>query len=116
MSQVHQDEVACHDQYTQGKLKRLVSNGLYPPAIHCVVTYKYAPDFEVIDHVLNVKMIGTDKPKVSFPVKVYSAKGECMWYIVCINSVNHYYYLCLTMDLLIAPRSHSCFSNSLVTI
>ena len=109
MSQVYQDEVACHDQYTQGKLKRLVSNGLYPPAIHCVVTYKYAPDFEVIDHVLNVKMIGTDKPKASFQVKVYSAKGECMWYIVCINSVNQYY--CLTMDLLIAPHSHSCFYN-----
>ena len=81
-SQVNQDEVAWHDQYTEGKLERLVSNGLYPPAIHCIVMYQYPPDFNVTSDVLNIKMTGTDKLQASFPIKVYSAKSKYTFYII----------------------------------
>ena len=62
------------------ELEDLVAGGLYPPAIHCAVTYSQPPDFEYVSlETLEVVMTGTDQQQVTFPVEVYQAKGECMY-------------------------------------
>ena len=63
----------------------MVVAGLYPPAIHCAVTYSRRPDFEHVMETLEVVMTGTDRQQVTFPVEVYQAKGKCM-YVFCFTS------------------------------
>ena len=56
----------------------MVADRLYPPAIHCAVTYPRPPDFERVSlETLEVILTGTDKPQFTFPVEVYQAFGEC---------------------------------------
>ena len=74
--QVDQDAVTFHKRYTEEKLEGLVARKLYPPAIHCSVTYSRPPDYEHPSaEILEVKMTGTNQSQVSFPIKVYSAIG-----------------------------------------
>ena len=79
--QVNQEDVAFRDKYKeQQKLEGLVADGLYPPAIHCAVTYSRPPDFGNVSlETLEVDMTGTDRQQVTFPVEVYQAKGEYMY-------------------------------------
>ena len=72
--QVDRDEVTFHKQYTEEKLEGLVAHKLYPPAIHCSVVYSRPPDYEQASvDILEVRMTGTNKSQVSFPIKVYNA-------------------------------------------
>ena len=77
--QVKRDEVAFRKWNTKEKLEDLVTHKLYPPAIHCSVVYSRPPDYEQPSlDILEVKMTGTNKPLVSFLIKVYSAMGKYM--------------------------------------
>ena len=75
--QVDRDAVTFRKRYTEEKLEGLVTHKLYPPAIHCSVTYSRPPDYEEPSvEILEVNMTGTNQSQVSFPIKVYSAKGK----------------------------------------
>ena len=97
--QVDQDEVALDrygeklkdavalDRYGE-KLKDAVASEDYPPSICYSVRYKALPfpppDFEQpSSEKLTVSLTGTHKPVVSFPITVYTARGE---YICCIEA------------------------------
>ena len=78
--QVNQEDVAFRSKYNEQELEDFVAEGLYPPAIHCAVTYSTPPDFEHVSlETLEVGMTGTDREKVTFPVELYEAKGEYMY-------------------------------------
>ena len=77
--QVDQSEVTFRKRYTEKKLEGLVAHKLYPPAIHCSVVYSRPPNYEQPSlDILKVKMFGTNKPQVSFLIKVYNAIGKYM--------------------------------------
>ena len=84
--QVDQDEVAL-DRYGE-TLKDAVTSEDYPPSICYSVRYEALPfpppDFEQPSlEKLKVSLTGTHKPVVSFPITVYTARGE---YICCIEA------------------------------
>ena len=61
-------------------LEHWVARWLYPPSIHCTVTYSGPPDFEHVSlETLEIVMTGTDRQQVTFPVEVYQPEGECMY-------------------------------------
>ena len=68
-----------HKGYSESKLEGLVKSEVYPPAVKCAVTYSSPRDFERPSlESFNMKIKGTNKRNVSFPIKVYSANGESM--------------------------------------
>ena len=98
--QVDQNEVTFRKRCTEEKLEDLVSHKLYPPAIHCSVVYSRSPDYEQPSlDILEVKMTGTNKPPVSFLIKVYSPLGKCtnfggnlLWQIAQIMTFGGTYF------------------------
>ena len=68
-----------HHQYTESRLERQVKEGVYPPSIKCNVLYSSPRDFERPSlETFHMKIEGTTKHHVSFPIKVYNAIGESM--------------------------------------
>lgn len=125
--QVDQDEVSFRDWYDQNELEDAVNNEFYPPAICFAVRYKPLPDFEEPNdlEVLEVNMTGTHKPQVSFPITVYSPKGEymCLWHS---TSVCKSFYLdcllpCVAMWIFVTYHVHGggrgwCNTNCKLTL
>ena len=66
-----------HNRFTESKLQGLVEKEVYPPAIKCAVFYSSPRDFERPSlETFDMRITGTTKNQVSFPIKVYSAIGE----------------------------------------
>ena len=83
--QVNRDDVCYHNRCTERKLEGLVKSEVYPPAIKCAVTYSSPRDFERPSlESFDMKITGTTKRNVSFPIKVYSANGENMNMYMCM--------------------------------
>lgn len=78
--QVNQDDVAFDNLFkTEKELEYWVTKTVYPPAITCAVMYGKPLDFgQASSEVLKVIVTGTDKPPISFPIKVYRTSGECV--------------------------------------
>lgn len=79
--QVNQDDVRYLNRFTERELEGLVKNEVYPPAITCAVLYSSPRDYERSSlESFDIKIAGTTKHQVTFPIKVYSAIGEnkCM--------------------------------------
>ena len=68
-----------YHQYTESRLERQVKEEVYPPSIKCNVLYSSPRDFERPSlETFHMKIEGTTKCHVSFPIKVYNAIGESM--------------------------------------
>ena len=75
-----------HNRYNESRLKDLVENEVYPPSIKCDVLYNSPRDFERPSlESFNMKITGTTKHNVSFPIKVYSAVGESRCMYMCMQ-------------------------------
>ena len=69
------------NRFTESSLEGLVEMGVYPPAVKCSVLYSSPRNFERPSlESFDMKIVGTTKHNVSFPIKVYHAIGEnrCM--------------------------------------
>ena len=74
-----------HNRYNESKLEGLVKSEVYPPAIQCDVTYSSPRDFERPSlESFNMRIAGTNKRNVSFPIKVYRANGESRCMYMCM--------------------------------
>ena len=75
--QVHKKSVRYHGRYTERQLEGQVKEGVYPPSIKCNVLYSSPRDFDRPSlETSHMKIEGTTKCHVSFPIKVYNAIGE----------------------------------------
>ena len=84
--QINRDEVSYHSRCTASQLEGFVKSEVYPPAVKCAVLYSSPPDFERPSlESFDMKITGTTKRNVSFPVKVYRANGESRCMYMCIQ-------------------------------
>ena len=76
--QVHMSEVAYHGgKYSCKELKAAVKEHIYPPAIHCAVVYESPPDCSRRTKMIKLKIKGTTKKRIPFPIIVYEVKRKC---------------------------------------
>lgn len=80
--QVKSDMVAYAGKFTHSagkynltKLEDEVKKLIYPPSIHCTVRYPLAPDLSMETKEIDLKIEGTNKGQLKFPVKVTEVKG-----------------------------------------
>ena len=71
------DDVAySHDKRSRKKLKFEVEQHIYPPAIQFVLNYTYPPDYSQGAMKTKLTIEGTNKGRISFPIKVYEVKSK----------------------------------------
>ena len=80
--QVKSDMVAYAGKFTHSagkynltKLEDEVKKLIYPPSILCTVRYPIAPDRSMETKEIDLKIEGTNKGQLKFPVKVTEVKG-----------------------------------------
>ena len=73
--QVRSADVAYHGKYSQKKLQEEVEEEIYPPSIHCTVTYRSPPGSSghIRQNGLNIE--GTEKGRILIPIEVFEIEG-----------------------------------------
>ena len=70
------DVVYRRDKRSRKNLEYEVEQHIYPPAIDCVVMYDDPPDCSRGAMKTKLYIEGTNKGRISFPIKVYEVKSK----------------------------------------